>query len=452
MKRRRVLAIVPAMLALLATACSMSGASLPAKSGGGDSDNSSPAIRQANDKDRWVTLTGVGRGTGYPANVLAGKGLVYVVAGWGEKHQYESFATIEMSGRVKHAPRQPTCSYAGSTSGTYHMYAYDIALNHESNSVFMNPTVTFPSSADEFGWTFVSPAGKRSACYLADVSAGNVSVLANGPEDMIWGAGTESPYLWRFAPDGTATNFALPSGVTAFASLVEGPDHVMWAQPANSATVMRISPGSGKLLSTYDVPCTSPVYALAVASGLVWGYADNCVYSISQTGTTTAYSVSGMVAQDVPHAIAGGPDGNPWFLETRGSAGAIGTIDPTTGKARTAVLPPGGVYGLALATGPDENLWVTDENDDVYIYLPKRLRVSPRALTLPQIRAVARVTVTEPGVTTWKAFSAKTSVARVKQSSTTPSVFLVTAIGKGITTVTVRDAVGNSVALPVTVR
>jgi streptogramin lyase len=439
------------MLALLATACSVPGTQLPAGSAvSGAHDD--PAILQGNDKNRWVTLTGVSRGSPFQGNVLAGKGVVYVVAGWGKSHSYESFATIGMSGRVKHAPRQPSCTYPGSTSGTYHMYAYDIALNHENNSVFMNPNITFSGSVQEFGWTFVSPSGKRSACYLADVVAGNVSVLANGPEDMIWGAGTESPYLWRFAPDGTARNFALPYGVTAFASLVEGPDHVLWAQPANAATVMRISPGSGKVLSTYNVPCASPVSALAVASGLVWGYANGCVYSITPTGTTTSYTVSGMVAQDAPHAMAGGPDGNPWFLETRGSAGAIGTIDPTTGKARGAVLPPGGVYGLALATGPDENIWVTDENDDVYVYLPKRLRVSPRTLTLPQIRAVARVTVTEPGVTSWKAASAKTSVARVKQSSTTPSVFLVTAIGKGITTVTVRDAVGNSVAIPVTVR
>lgn len=451
MKRRRVLAIAPAMLALVAAACSMPGVQLPAGGAFAEPHAENPAILQGNDKDRWVTLTAVSRGTPYAANVLAGKDFVYVVAGWGKSHHYESFATIGMSGRVRHAPRQPVCDYAGSTSGTYHMYAYDIALNHENNSVFTNPNITFPGSVQEFGWTFVSPSGKRSTCYLADVAAGNVSVLANGPEDMIWGAGAESPYLWRFAPDGTATNFALPYGVTALASLVEGPDHVLWAQPANTATVIRISPGSGKLLSTYDVPCASPVYALTAASGYVWGYGDGCVYSISPTGATTSYAVSGMVAQDAPHAIAGGPDGNPWFLETRGSAGAIGTIDPTTGKARTAVLPPGGVYGLALATGPDENIWVTDENDDVYIYLPKRLRVSPRSLTLPQIRAVARLTVTEAGVTAWKAASAKTSVARVQQSSMHANVFLVTAIGKGTTTVTVRDAVGNSVAIPVAV-
>ncbi len=447
MKRVPVLAIALAMIASLASACSTTGTSLP----GGGSHDGNPAILQRNERNRWVTLTAVGRGTPYAANVLAGRGVIYVVAGWGKVHRYESFATIDMNGAVSHAPRQPTCSYVGSISGTYHLYAYDIALNHEGNSVFVNPDITFPGLVNEFGWTFVAPTGKRSACYLADVSAGNVSVLATGPEDTIWGAGAASPYLWKFSADGSATNFALPAGVSGFGSLVEGPDRAMWAQPENAATVMRISPGSGRVLNTYEVPCALPVHALAVAYGLVWGYANGCIYSISPSGATRAYAVGGMVAEDSPHAIAAGPDGDPWFVERAGgSAGAIGTIAPSSGKSRKFALPAGASVALALGTGPDRNLWITDKNDDVYVYVPNPLRVDPGSVTLPQIRAVARLKVTETGITAWKATSANTAVARVKQSST-PSIFLVIATGSGSTTVTFRDATGNSVVVPVTV-
>ncbi len=450
MQRPPVLAITLAMLASLTSACSTTGAPSLPTAGATASRNAGPAIAQQDDGKRWLRIAGVGKGTPYTANVLAGKGVVYVLADWGKSRGHESFSTIDMSGHVAHA-LQPTCRYPGSTSGTYHLYGYDVALNHEGNSVFTNPNITFPGSVQEFGWAFVAPTGKRSACYLVDVSAGNLDVLTTGPEDTIWGAGTASPYLWKFSTDGSATNFALPTGVSAFGSLVEGPDHVIWAQPVNSTTVMRISPGRGKLLSTYDIPCASPVYSLAVASGLVWGYADDCVYSISPSGTAASYKAHGIVAENAPHAIAAGPDGNPWFLDMQsGSAGAIGTVNRINGESKKIALPADASYGLALGAGPDGNLWITDENDDVYVYVRDPLRVRPATLTLPQIRAVARVSVSEHGVTAWKAASGNTAVARVKQSDN-PSIFLVLATGSGTTTVTVRDTVGNSVVIPVTV-
>ncbi|MGA8576660.1 MAG: hypothetical protein WB609_13370 [Candidatus Cybelea sp.] len=447
MKRLPVFACVLAASASLAAACSPGGTSLSAP---GESRAASPQLLQRDDGKRWATISGVGKGTPYPANVLAGNGVVYIVAGWGKSHPYEGFATIDMLAQVRHAPRQPKCAYSGSTLGSYDMYAYDIALNHEGNSVFMNPDVAFPGSQEEFGWTFVSPSSGKSACYLADVSAGNLTVLATGPKDTIWGAGATSEYLWRFSSDGTATNFPLPAGVSAFESLVEGPDHVMWAQPYNTQTVMRISPGNGKVLSTYDVPCTLPVNALAVASGLVWGYANGCVYSITSSGVANFHTMNGMIAQDSPHAIAVGPDGNPWFVALRGSRQEIGTFNSSTGKSKFFALPPGAGPGLSLATGPDRNVWVMDENDDLYVHIPNPLRVDPSSVTFPQVRAVARLTVTERGTAKWRASSADTSIARIGKTST-PNVFRATATGSGKTTLTIEDTMGNSVVVPVTV-
>jgi streptogramin lyase len=445
-KRLPVFACVLAA-ASLAVACSPAGTPLSAPSG---LRVASPQILQGDDGKRWMTISGLGRGVPYPANVLARNGIVYTVAGWGKSHSYEGFATIDMHGKVRHAPRQPKCAYSGSTLGAYDMYAYDIALNHEGNAVFTNPDVTFPGSQEEFGWTFVSPSSGKSACYLAAVSGGNLTVLATGPEDTIWGAGATSPYLWRFSPDGTATNFPLPAGVSAFESVVEGPDHVMWAQPFNTQTVMRISPGNGKVLSTYDVPCAVPVNALAVASGLVWGYANGCIYSISSSGVASSYTASGVIAQDSPHAIAAGPDGNPWFVALRKSREEIGTVDGSTGKSKFFALPSGAGSGLSLATGPDRNVWVMDENDDLYVYIASPLSVDPRSVTFPQVRAVARLTVTQRGTTKWRASSADTSIARIGATSI-PSVFKVTATGSGTTTLTIEDTVGNSVVVPVTV-
>lgn len=409
-----------------------------------------PAIRQGDDGGQWVARRGVGKGTPYAASVLSGPGVVYIVAGWGDRHLYEGFATIPMSGKVEHALRQPKCTYPQTPQGKYAMYAFDIALNREGRSVFMNSNVGVPVKK-EFGWTFVSPEAGRTACHLADVNAGNVTVLAAGPEDTIWGAGPASPYLWRFASDGSAKNFALPKGVSAFDSLTEGPDRDMWAQPANAQVVMRISPGSGRVLAKYKAPCLAPAHALTAASGFVWGYANNCVFSILPSGVANAYPVSGLVAEDSPHAIAAGPDGNPWFISRpTGSAGGIATVNRTTRKATFVALPSSAEYALALGTGPDGNVYVTDANDDLYVYVLHPLSVDPPELTIPQVRDVARITVTEQGTATWKASSANPSVVKVAKTST-PSIFNVTAIGSGKTRLTIEDSVGNSVVVPVTV-
>lgn len=437
---------LPVAIASFLSACALTSAPLMAP----QSERVNPAIRQGDDGSRWVTRREVGKGTAYPANVLAGDRVVYIVAGWGKVRPYEGFATIPMSGRVVHAPRQPKCSYSGSTLGAYDMYAYDIALNREGRSVFMNPNVTFPLQK-EFGWTFVSPASGKSECHIADVAAGDVSVLATGPQDTIWGAGATSPYLWRFSADGSAKNFALPKGVTAFGSLVEGPDHVMWAQPEKTQMIMRISPGSGRVLNSFKVPCPEPADALAVLSGSVWGYADGCVFAMLPSGVANAYSASGLVAEDSPHAIAAGPDGNPWFVQQPpGSAGAIAILDRNSKKVTFIPLPSGASDALALGMGPDRNVWVTDANDDLYTYVPDPLGVDPPAVTIPQVRDVARLTVTERGTSGWRASSANTSVARVEKTSA-PDVFAVTATGSGKTKLTVEDTVGNSVVVQVTV-
>jgi hypothetical protein len=439
-------AFLPAAVAALLSACAPASAPFAVP----QAERANPATRQGDNGSQWVTRREVGKGAAYPANVLAGNGVVYILAGWEKARPYEGFATIPMSGKVMHATRQPKCSYSGSTLGAYDMYAYDIALNREGRSVFMNSNVTFPSQK-EFGWTFVSPASGKSECHVADVPAGDVSVLTTGPQDTIWGAGPASPYLWRFSPDGSAKNFALPKGVTAFDSLVEGPDHVMWAQPEKSQMVMRISPGSGRVLNGYKVPCPQPVYALAVVSGSIWGYADDCVFAILPSGVADAYSVNGLVAQDSPHAIAAGPDGNPWFIQRPiGSAAAIATLDRNSRKVRSIALPSGASDALALGMGPDRNVWVMDANDDLYTYVPNPLSVDPPSVTIPQVRDVARLTVSEHGTSSWRASSANTSVARIGKTST-PDVFAVTATGSGKTKLTIEDMVGNSVVVPVRV-
>ena len=54
-----------------------------------------------------------------------------------------------------------------------------------------------------------------------------------------------------------------------------------------------------------------------------------------------------------------GPDGNIWFTDN--SAGKIGTINPTTGAIAEYPVPYTGSKPGGITTGPDGNIWFTDD-------------------------------------------------------------------------------------------
>ena len=128
-------------LAALLAACSAAGGTPPTLAGAG-SRIAHPNIIQGT-RHPWVTIA-VDENAPYNANVLAGNGVVYAL-GNSKYTEGQTFATIGMNGSVSHAPGPPTCYYSGSTFGTYDMYAQDIALNKEGNSVYMNPNIAFPA-------------------------------------------------------------------------------------------------------------------------------------------------------------------------------------------------------------------------------------------------------------------------------------------------------------------
>jgi hypothetical protein len=75
---------------------------------------------------------------------------------------------------------------------------------------------------------------------------------------------------------------------------------------------------------------------------------------ITANGTLTEYT-AGLSPTSEPTAIADGPDGNMWFLDT----GAIGRITPS-GQITEFTLPGGG-DPFAIAAGPDGNIWFTNQ-------------------------------------------------------------------------------------------
>jgi streptogramin lyase len=79
-------------------------------------------------------------------------------------------------------------------------------------------------------------------------------------------------------------------------------------------------------------------------------------------GTIVEYTIP--TANSNPGAIAQGPDGNMWFLETASGSNKIAKIT-ASGAITEYPLPTTNAFPSALVSGPDGNLWYDDENSDL---------------------------------------------------------------------------------------
>ncbi len=81
---------------------------------------------------------------------------------------------------------------------------------------------------------------------------------------------------------------------------------------------------------------------------------------ITPVGTVTEYTAGLSRHADKPVSIAAGPEGDMWFADK--TKPAIGKITP--GGVITLYTRPGlktGAEPVAIAAGPDGNMWFTDE-------------------------------------------------------------------------------------------
>src|SRR5438874_2488884 len=80
------------------------------------------------------------------------------------------------------------------------------------------------------------------------------------------------------------------------------------------------------------------------------GLEDRCLLSITEFPVPTASSD--------PWGIATGPDSNLWFTENSGDQ--VGMINPTTHAIAEFPVPTAGSFPASIAAGPDGNLWFTE--------------------------------------------------------------------------------------------
>jgi streptogramin lyase len=147
------------------------------------------------------------------------------------------------------------------------------------------------------------------------------------------------------------------------------------------------------------------------------------------------------------YGMVGAPDGNVYFAP--GYPPALGEFNPREGALIWNYSPNGDGAG-AVTVGPDGNIWsVMGPHWAIGTFILNELSVSPSSLTLASGGQTATLTATYTGKAVLRARSSDPAIATVQRSGS--DTFTVTGEATANATVTIRDGLGNSFAVSVTV-
>jgi streptogramin lyase len=207
------------------------------------------------------------------------------------------------------------------------------------------------------------------------------SSIANGPDGNLWFTLSVAPVCFfdpcplapvdaigRITPAGVATQFAIPTPSSEPADITAGPDGNLWFTEQGGNNIGVVTPAG--VITEYPIPTanSSPVGIAKGPDGNLWFTESgaNNIARITPAGAVTEFPGTTGFA----HAIASGPDGNLWFTEFIDSCDGffcepanamIGRIAPD-GVISEFPLPTGTSSLYGIASGPDGNLWFTENN------------------------------------------------------------------------------------------
>jgi streptogramin lyase len=323
--------------------------------------------------------------------------------------------------------------------------------------------------------------------------------LAFGSDKNMWVTGnnrvTGIGEVARVSPMGLETDYTIGPANMFLGYIVSGPDGDLWftecSKDEKTGGVVRMDTSGSYTLYPFGcrgVIANGPdgniwfgdigqnIYKMDVEGNLLGTYAvgdqqfngltagsDGAMYATAE-GNVVNYtdlvrvSTSGVVTHitNDPYigglnTILSGPDGNLWISSPRSVFGYFIQFDVATQTWGEIVKGPKGA-GEALATGPDGNVWATAPNaSSVDTYIIQAMTVTPKELTI-SVGRHADITLTEANYSGgWTAVATNPGVASVTPKSQS-GTFEVTGVSPGTTSVTVYDAMYNSISVKVTVQ
>jgi len=183
--------------------------------------------------------------------------------------------------------------------------------------------------------------------------------IAAGPDGNMWFTEFSGGHVGKITPSGTVTEYNLPSGGKETGGIAAGPDGNMWISLINSNTIDKVSM-SGSITQNTVASGGDLQYVAAGPDGNMWftEQGNNKIGKMSTSGTVLAeYTVP--TSSSEPQDIVSGPDGNMWFTEFGGDK--IGKVT-TSGTFTEYAVPTPSAVPWGITVGPDNMLWFGEQN------------------------------------------------------------------------------------------
>ncbi len=185
--------------------------------------------------------------------------------------------------------------------------------------------------------------------------------IVPGPEGNLWFTEYRGEKIGRVTPAGTITEFAIPTERARPEGIAPGPEGNLWFTERKGNKIGMITPSG--TISEFAIPTaeSEPEDIALGPDGNLWftEYKADKIGRITPTGIITEFSLP--TAESGPLGIAPGPDGNVWFTEYK--ADQIGRITPN-GSVVEFPMPTAESGPWHIAPGPDGNLWFAEFKGD----------------------------------------------------------------------------------------
>lgn len=209
--------------------------------------------------------------------------------------------------------------------------------------------------------------------------------LAFGSDGNLWFTMSAIGSIGRMTPQGVFSEYPLPVTTTPRfpIAIVNGPDGALWFCDLEARAVGRMTT-SGVLT---DFPLASSRNPISIAVGpdqAIWVGVTGlqaALVRVEPSGAMHEFDLPAPFGD--PIALTSGRDGAIWFVDFQ--ANRVGRLT-TAGELTSLDIPsanPSGAYPADIVTGPDGNVWLTENGDN------QLARVAVQAVAVPSASDVA---------------------------------------------------------------
>jgi streptogramin lyase len=222
----------------------------------------------------------------------------------------------------------------------------------------------------------ISPAGKVSEFSLGFSAFAEGGITAGPDGNLYFSFGDNNgEEVGRITPAGAIRVILVPGGIDPGA-ITTGPDGNLWVTDPDDSRIIRLTTaGVGTSFALPAGILSSRGGITGGPDGNIWFTGRSFIGRITQKGAVTEFALP--TKDSNTGAITAGPDGNLYFAGSSSGAG-IGRIT-TSGVITAIAVPASG----GIASGPDGNIWLTEDGEIAQLVLTKPATASPAVAVAP---------------------------------------------------------------------